>query len=121
MLRFGRALYPRSRCHTVSDGGATAGEGASDLLGLVRYQEPDMDHNDHAIPRQPLPRSLVDERRRRLHALRTAMAARHESLADQTWARLLQSLAVYDGVWGLLTDVAEVKARIRASQSRSIE
>jgi hypothetical protein len=76
----------------------------------------DILHQPLSLPLPPVPRSLVDERRRRLAALRAAMEARHAALTDQTWDCLIQSLEVYDRACALLADVAEVKARISARQ-----
>jgi hypothetical protein len=67
-------------------------------------------------PLPPVPRSLFDERRRRLAALQAAMWAQHAAMTDETWACLIQSLAVYHRACGLLADVDEVEARIHASR-----
>jgi hypothetical protein len=75
----------------------------------------DIDDDDDDNLHQPVPRSFVNERRRRLDALQAAMQARHAVMADQTWACLIRSLAVYECACGLLADVAEVEARINAS------
>jgi hypothetical protein len=75
-----------------------------------------MDDDDDILDQllQPRPRSLIDERRRRLHTLCEAMRARHAAVTDLTWACLVHSHEVYDRAYRLLVGVARVEARIHA-------
>jgi hypothetical protein len=56
----------------------------------------DIDDDDDDNLHQPVPRSFVSKRRQRLAVLREAMWARQAVMTDETWARLIQSLDVYD-------------------------